>query len=68
MVKGFRMMSDKATTAVAGAWVVSPAWFDHLQTANDLAVLIVTPLSALWILLKIARLVWDWRQGGKASD
>lgn len=61
-------MLDRTTTGLAGAWVISPFWWDGLQAVSDAATLLAPILSVAWLALKVARGVADWRRGRAASE
>lgn len=48
-------MTVKVTNGVAGFGITLPAWWPTLAEASQFAAAIVPILSALWLLIQIAR-------------
>lgn len=50
----------KTTNGVALAGVILPAWLPSLEAASRVAGHLVPILSALWLVVQVARFVVNW--------
>lgn len=52
----------KTTNGVAAAGLTMPFWVPSLDQVSGVAGAMVPVLSALWLLVQIARFVWSWKK------
>jgi hypothetical protein len=61
-------MAETATTATAGAAVLSPLWLPNLHSLSALAAEILPILGAIWLIVQIITKVIETRRKARQAS